>query len=98
MPSTGGEIDLPVNILDSIGEVNLATARLMVGPEDGRANKVPARASGLVITTDNSEGRVSVVHSVASRGPSVTVAVAVLFLGLLVLGSGFTLWRRRFDA
>jgi uncharacterized repeat protein (TIGR01451 family) len=99
MPSTGGEIDLPVDTLDPMGEVNLAGAELVVGHEVNRANEGPARPSGLAITTERSEqSEVVVVHNAASRGPSITVAVAVLFLGLLVLGSGITFWRRRFDS
>jgi hypothetical protein len=34
----------------------------------------------------------------AATGPSMIIAVSVLFLGLLVLGSGITMWRRRFDS
>lgn len=98
MPSTGGEIDLPTDALDPRGEVNLAEAELVVGDEVDHAPTGASRVARLAITTDSAgQSEVVVVHNTASRGPSVTVAVAVFFLGLLVLGSGITFWRRRFD-
>jgi hypothetical protein len=42
-------------------------------------------------------GNIVVVHNAASSGSSINVAMALLFLGLLVLGSGVTLWHRRSD-
>ncbi len=93
MPSTGGEIDLPMDTLDPTGQVNFSEAKLITGREVNGINDTS------LTTTDNSvETQVEVVYKAASTGPSITVAIALLFLGLLVLGSGITLWHRRSDS
>jgi hypothetical protein len=99
MPSTGGEIDLLANILNPGDQVNLAEAQLVVGREVKPAEETVAPMYGLTVNTDNSgQSETLGLHEVVGRGPSVVVVAAVLFLGLLVLGSGITMWRRRFDS
>jgi uncharacterized repeat protein (TIGR01451 family) len=85
MPSTGGEIDLPTDSLNSAGVVDLAEAKLTVNQA---ADEIADAAA---------QTKIEVVHNAAVSAPSVTVPTALLFLGLLVLGSGITLWHRRFD-
>jgi uncharacterized repeat protein (TIGR01451 family) len=99
MPSTGGEIDLPMDKLDPKGLINFAEARLVVGRQADGVNDSPARTSKLATFADNSEqDKVLIVHYAVSRESSITVAASLLFLGLLVLGSGITLWRHRSDS
>jgi hypothetical protein len=94
MPSTGGEIDLPTGLLGPIGMTDLAQAELLVKPGRGETNTAarPAHLPNL-----SGPSNLVVVHNTPVNRSPLTVATAVLFLGLLVLGSGLTLWRRWSD-
>jgi hypothetical protein len=95
MPGTGGEIDLPLDTLDPMSAQNLDDARLTVNfdtDEVRGSNRISNLATGKV-----EAGEIEVIHSTASGSSALIVAMAVLFLGLLVLGSGVTLWRRHTD-
>jgi hypothetical protein len=94
MPSTGGEIDLPTDSLDSLAAVDLAQAELMLKPERGQANTA---AHPTHLPSSSKQSNLVVVHNIPANGSPLTVATAVLFLGLLILGSGLTLWHRRLD-
>jgi hypothetical protein len=101
MPPTGAELPLP-DTFASAGETDLSGATLKL-TDDPADLPDPVEDASLhphhymLITTNSGPGQVTVVHTARPNGPSITVATAVLFLGLLVLGSGITLWRYRSD-
>jgi uncharacterized repeat protein (TIGR01451 family) len=101
MPPTGAELPLP-DTFAVAGEPGLSGVRVkltnnLAGLPDRVDDASLHPHHYMLITTNPGSGQVTVVHTARPNGPSITVATAVLFLGLLVLGSGITLWRYRSD-
>jgi hypothetical protein len=103
MPSTGAELTLSADTF-SLGEaVPLSGATLtlssdnLVSPDSN--GDASLQSPNLTTSASDSElAKVTVVHNATSSRSSITVAMAVLFLGMLVLGSGITFWRCRLDS
>lgn len=90
MPSTGGDL---ISWLDSTAETELAQ------PNDSPAVKVEGAAKLMPDNTaaagDQLPVKVIADDKGVGSGPPVTMAIAMLFLGLLALGSGITYLTRR---